>query len=203
MLRKPITFALFSSLVLAIYLCRFAGVSLVVSRPMVRPDAIVSLASHEWERLPVAAALAARNPPALLLLTQPWIVTDANCHRCNERRSWLIELGVQPERIRLLAITATGTRGEAEAALRFAQTAHVRRLMIVTSPYHTRRALTTFRAVFLGTGTELGIVPANATSSAHPNNWWKTPYDRWYVRYELAANVFYMFRYRVLPWATE
>ena len=47
-----------------------AGSALVVSEPLASPDAIVSLASHEWERLPAAAALARQYPEALVVLTR-------------------------------------------------------------------------------------------------------------------------------------
>jgi hypothetical protein len=46
------------------------------------------LASHEWERLPAAAALARRYPDALVLITVPRVVNEYNCHRCDERVDW-------------------------------------------------------------------------------------------------------------------
>ena len=61
---------------------RHAGTALVVSRDLDSPDAIVMLASHEWERLPAAAALARRHPGAVVLLTVPVAVTQYNCHLC-------------------------------------------------------------------------------------------------------------------------
>ena len=89
--------------------------------------------------------------------------------------------------MRILPLTAPGTHGEALAALTFARETHVRRLMIVTSPYHTKRSLATFRSVFDGSSIEIGIEPATASSPARPERWWATPYDRAYVAYEWAA----------------
>ena len=71
-----------------------AGRLLVVTAPVIQPDAIVSLASHEWERLPEAARLAARSPAASVLLTQPPAVTLRNCHDCAHRVDRLAHLGV-------------------------------------------------------------------------------------------------------------
>jgi uncharacterized SAM-binding protein YcdF (DUF218 family) len=177
-----------------------AGRLLVVGRPLTRPDAVLSLASHEWERLPAAARLASANPSAALLLTLPQPVTPFNCHDCGGRVNRLRRLGISERRVRILPLTSSGTHGEALAALAFAHQAHLRRLLVVTTPYHTRRALATFRSVFEGSGVEIGIEPATMWSPAQPERWWANPYDRAYVAYEWAAIVYYALRYRVVSW---
>ena len=176
-----------------------AGLALVVTRTLSRPDAVVSLASHEWERLPMTARVAAENPTALVLLTLPQPPTPLNCHDCANRVDRLRHLGVAPSRVRIVPLTAGGTYGEAAAAFTFARQTRIRRLVVVTSPYHTRRALATFRDRFAGAGIEVGVQPASATSPSDPARWWRTPYDRWYVRYEWAALVYYTVRFGVSP----
>lgn len=172
---------------------------LVVSRPLAEPDAIVSLASHEWERLPETARLGGRYPAARILLTLPAPVSEFNCHDCGGRADRLQRMGVERSRIDILPLIDSGTYGEARACLAFATQMRIHRLLIVTSPYHTRRALAIFRKVFADTAVEVGIQPASVTSQADPNRWWRTPYDRWYVRYEWLAVVFYTFRYGITP----
>ena len=176
-----------------------AGTLLVSTRPIVHPDAIVSLSSHEWERLPTTARLAKDSPSAQVILTLPRPVTIFNCHDCSGRVGRLQRLGVSPDRVRVIPLLAPGTYGEAIAALSFARQTEIQRLVVVTTPYHTRRALAVFRAVFDGSGIEIGIEPA-ASSPARPERWWSTPYDRAYVAYEWAALVYYAFRYRIVPW---
>jgi uncharacterized SAM-binding protein YcdF (DUF218 family) len=73
------------------------------------------------------------------------------------------------------------------------------RLLIVTSPYHTRRALATFAAVFRSSDITIGIHPALSSSPAQPASWWRYAYDRKYVRYELAALSWYVVRHGVSP----
>jgi uncharacterized SAM-binding protein YcdF (DUF218 family) len=180
-----------------LFTARYAGSALVVSRPLDRPDAILVLGSHEWERIPAAAEHATRAPSATVLLTRPRIVSEDNCHRCSERQEWLQALGVPPERIRLLARTVNNTRDEALAALPYCRLEGVRRLLVVTSPYHTRRALATFTHVFEGSGVEIGIEASSTYSTARPDRWWATPYDRWYVRYEWTARLFYLVRHGI------
>jgi uncharacterized SAM-binding protein YcdF (DUF218 family) len=172
-----------------------AGTALVVERDVGSPDAIIMLASHEWERLPAAAALARRYPGAIVLLTLPPHVSVNNCHRCGERVQWLELEGVARSRVRVLAGTSN-TYEEAVAALTHAREEPFTRLAIVTSPYHTRRALATFDKVFESSGASVGITPATP-ARAQPQRWWRDPYDRHYVRYEWAALLTYRVRYGI------
>lgn len=173
-----------------------AGTALIVTKEVAAPDAIVMLASHEWERLPAAAALARRYPEARVLLTVPRTATVYNCHRCAERVDWLEEEGVASERVRLMNTTQSSTFGEALATRAQFRQEPFARLVVVTSPYHTRRALATFTNVFAGTGIDIGVVPASP-AAGRPNRWWLDAYDRWYVRYEWAALLMYRVRYAV------
>ena len=183
---------------LAVGLGRHAGTALLVSAPVADPDAIVALASHEWERLPAAVALARQYPRALVVLTLPESVSVFNCHDCARRPDRLARAGVAPERIRVLPLMAPGTHGEALAVRDFARTAHLGRVVVVTSPYHTRRALATFRHVLRDTVPEVGIVAvSDPDPPLHPDRWWEAPYEISYVRYEWAAVLYYWLRYGV------
>lgn len=187
-------------LVVGATLGSIAGSALVVSAPLDEPDAIIMLASHEWERLPAAARLARQYPRALVLLTVPAVVTVYNCHDCGRRPDRLVRAGVAQERVRELPITASGTYGEALALRDFLQTTRLERVLVVTSPYHTRRALATFRRVLRATVTRVGIVAAEDEGAPlHPDRWWRAPYERSYVRYEWAAMAYYWARYGVWP----
>jgi uncharacterized SAM-binding protein YcdF (DUF218 family) len=174
-----------------------AGTALVVRSPVASPDVIVSLASHEWERLPAAVAQAQASPDALVVLTVPKEVTPYNCHDCAHRPERLIAAGVEMARIRQIPLTAGGTYGEALAMKAFMGEHVLHRLLVVTSPYHTRRSLATFNTVFAGTPVTIGVVPASRTSPARPEAWWWSAYDRAYVRYEWAAIAYYQLRYDV------
>lgn len=175
-----------------------AGRALVVSKDVGPPDAIVMLASHEWERLPAAAELARRYPSSVVLLTVPVAVTRFNCHLCSERPAWLQHEGVPPDRIVQLAPNPVSTTyGEALAVRAYAAAHPFKRLVVVTSPYHCRRALHVFEHVMDGSGVDVGVLPASAYSVADPPGWWRHAYDRWYVTYEWAANVEYRFKYGI------
>jgi uncharacterized SAM-binding protein YcdF (DUF218 family) len=173
------------------------GAALVVSQPIARPDAIVSLGSHEWERLPLAARLAGENPEAIVVLTVPDVPSVFNCHDCANRVASLTRRGVGPERVHLVDLATATTYGEAQAVLAFARDAGVRRLVVVTSPYHARRALATFEHVFAGSGIQIGLEPTHDTSPARPSRWFLASYDRAYVAYEWAAIAQYALKHGV------
>jgi uncharacterized SAM-binding protein YcdF (DUF218 family) len=175
------------------------GTLLTLSVPAGHPDAIVVLASHEHERLPVAAELARRYASARVLLTYPDEDSRESCQRCSERTAWLAEAGVDGARVTVLPQQVASTYDEGRAAAAFASRHRIERLIIVTSPYHTRRALATFRHLFAAAGvpTLLGI--AAPWPAADPERWWLREYDRDYVAYEWTALVYYAIRFGVWP----
>lgn len=175
-----------------------AGPALVITRPLDNPDAIVMLASHEWERLPAAAAIARRYTEAVVVLTVPQTPSYWNCFRCADRVDWLSREGVDRRRIVELGGTSN-TYGEARAVRAHLEAHDLKRLVVVTSPYHARRSLMTFRSVLAGTGIQVGIAPATDTSNATPRAWWRHDLDRAYVAYEWAAIAMYAGRYGVSP----
>jgi uncharacterized SAM-binding protein YcdF (DUF218 family) len=175
-----------------------SGEALVTTRHLTDPDAILALASHEWERLPEASRLALIYPDARVLLTEPVRPTAYNCYKCAERREWLASLGVDEARIVLLPRRVQNTYDEAVAAREYSREHGIHRLMIVTSPYHTRRTFATFSSVFSDVPIALGVL-AGVESPARPDRWWMASYDRGYVAYEWAALVWYAVGHQVSP----
>jgi uncharacterized SAM-binding protein YcdF (DUF218 family) len=182
----------------AALLCARAGPALVVSDRVDAADVVVSLASHEWERLPAAAAIAQRFPASLLLLTMPTHPTETNCYRCDERLEELEAAGIARTRVRLLPTTAGNTYQEAEATLHYLAGGRDRgTVVVVTSPYHTRRARATFTHVLRTRHVDVRVVAA--VSDADPRAWFRRADDRNYVAYEWTGLLYYAFRYGVPP----
>jgi uncharacterized SAM-binding protein YcdF (DUF218 family) len=71
--------------------------------------------------------------------------------------------GVPAERILLAPGTVETTYQEAMAVGRLAQEEGWRSLIVVTSPYHTRRARMAFDDVFRGTNIRVVVRPVNAS----------------------------------------
>jgi uncharacterized SAM-binding protein YcdF (DUF218 family) len=68
----------------------------------------------------------------------------------------------------------------------------VRSVLVVTSAYHSRRALRTLRQVFAGTGTTIGVHTVAATSNAW---WWLQPNGWRDVAGEYVKLSYYWFKY--------
>ncbi len=87
----------------------------------------------------------------------------------------LIANGVPAEAIAVLPGIVAGTDDEARAVAGAIGARGLRSLLIVTSAYHTRRALRTFDKLLADKNIELGIVAAPlGEQSPEPNRWWLT-----------------------------
>ena len=172
------------------------GPWLVVAREVADPGAILMLASHEAERLPHTARLARRWPRALVLLTHPVTPSPYNCQDCGNRPRTLVAAGIASGRIVVLERRVRNTFDELVAAADWASRAGQRRLLVVSSPYHTRRVLVLAAAT--APGLEVGISPAPVEGGlARP--WWSRRYDRRYVIYEWGALIDNSWRHGLGP----
>lgn len=162
------------------------GPWLIREQPLERPDAILVLGSHESERLPHAARLARQWPGAALLLTFPVAVTPLNCQDCLNRAATLARAGVEPGRVHVLTPRVRNTFDELTVAADWLRASKTTRLLVVTSPYHTRRVGGLAAAVLPGVAVGVAACPV-PDGLAWP--WWSRRYDRRYVVYELAALV--------------
>lgn len=90
----------------------------------------------------------------------------------------LVELGVPRDAIERLPGTVSGTNEEAALALRTAARKGYGSLLIVTSPFHSRRALWTFERMVgeLAPGVTVGLI-CSPSGETYPDRytWWLTP----------------------------
>ncbi len=81
--------------------------------------------------------------------------------------------GVPGEAIEVLPRTVTSTYDEAVLLREYADARETRSFIIVTSGYHSRRALWTARQVFRGSGVQVGLEPvAPGDETPAPHLWW-------------------------------
>lgn len=104
--------------------------------------------------------------------------------------------GVPVERIEILPQIVTSTYEEAQLIHEYAIAHRVQSLLIVTSAYHSRRAMWTLRRAFEGSGIVLGSEPALAgqqTPSAV--TWWLRPAGWRMVAGEYMKLLYYRVKY--------
>lgn len=164
----------------------FLATALVVDRPVEKPEAILVLGgSYTYrERTEKAAELFKQGIAPRIYLTDDgevsgWAPNEATNPSFVElaRRS-LVAKGVPADRIVILQPQVSGTIHEARLLSETARLAGLKSVLIVTSAYHTRRALWTFRRVFAENeqSVEFGIAsPVPGKQTPRPMLWWLTP----------------------------
>jgi uncharacterized SAM-binding protein YcdF (DUF218 family) len=105
--------------------------------------------------------------------------------------------GVPAERIEVLPRVVNGTHDEAVLLREYAAAKGLRSLLVVTSAYHSRRALWTLRRVFERSGVAVGLSappPDGATPS--PATWWLSARGWREVAGEYLKFIYYRLHYR-------
>lgn len=173
---------------------------LIVDTPLNRADMIVVLSGSAVykERTERAAEYYRQGLSDRILLTNDnlrgeWSSAEQRNPFFYERaRDNLLRLGVPAERVVVLYKPVTGTYDEAEALKEYAIANKLRSLLVVTSAYHSRRALWTLSRVFAGTGIEIGLQSVETgEQTPAPLTWWLHLRGWQMVGGEYVKNVYY------------
>lgn len=162
----------------------FLATYLIVEKPLANADAIIVLSgSAEYkERTRKAAELYKLGVAPRVFITNDgerggWSQSErTNPPYVELEQRELIANGVFPDAITVLPGEVYGTDQEAQALALEIESRPIKSLLIVTSAYHTRRALRTFDKILAGRGVEIGIEHA-PIGERTPNAacWWLTP----------------------------
>jgi uncharacterized SAM-binding protein YcdF (DUF218 family) len=154
---------------------------LIVTVPLDRADAIVVLSGSETlnERAVLAADLFNEGVAPLVVLTNDnlrggWSSAEQrNPFFYEGAKRELQRRGVPSSGIVLIPEPVDSTRSEAQAVRKFAEQHKLRSLLLVTSGYHSRRALGTFGKEFEGTGMMMGLAAVRpGAQTPSPALWW-------------------------------
>jgi uncharacterized SAM-binding protein YcdF (DUF218 family) len=172
----------------------------VVHVPLLRTDAIVLLAGAFRERAPGAARLYREGTAPLVILTNDGIFSSwsqkhqRNLYNIEWATELLVAQGVPRSAIVHLPFHGSGTIYDALATREYVQKNRLGSLLLVTSDYHTRRALWTFRRVFGREPVTIGIVPVDS-----PKHVWFRDLGRmsWELLSEFVKSAYYFIRFDV------
>jgi uncharacterized SAM-binding protein YcdF (DUF218 family) len=177
---------------------------LIVKTELPVADAIVVLSgsSTYLERADWAARLYRERRAPVVILTDDKLISGWN--GAEERNPYFYELaakelqkrGVPAEKIRIVSQPALGTYYESLNVREYATSHKLKRLLIVTSAYHSRRALWSMRRACEGTGMEIGVdgpSPGWQTPSAW--TWWMHRWGWKVVAGEYLKMTYYWVRY--------
>jgi len=156
-------------------------------RPRLTDAAVVLAGDPNYERTSFASRLVLAGEARLLIVTggEPGPGDSAA-----SLRDVAIRLGVPPEAIRMEQVSRS-THESLVAVREILARENVRRVAVVTSPYHQRRALWAARRTLLG--VEIVSRPAEP-SGWRPAGWWKSRFNRRIVLGEYAKLAYYILR---------
>jgi uncharacterized SAM-binding protein YcdF (DUF218 family) len=152
-------------------------------------DAVLVMAGDPgYERTTTAARLVTEGRARLLIATggEPGPGDSAS-----SLRDWARRKGVRDEQIRVEQLSA-GTWSSMLAVRPILEAEQVRTVVLVTSPYHQRRAHAAARKAF-GPGIEV-LSHAARPSSWSPHRWWATTHSRRVVVSEYLKLAYYAAR---------
>jgi uncharacterized SAM-binding protein YcdF (DUF218 family) len=181
-----------------------AARALIVNVRLERVDAVVVLSgsSTYLERARWAAMIFNQGRAPKIVLTNDKLQSGYSLEK--DRNPFFVELavdelrraGVPADRIEVIATPAGNTYDEANLLRDYSMQHDLRALSIVTSPYHTRRALRTFGRAFLGRSTRLGVEsPPPGLQSPPPASWWLHSLGWKLVPGEYLKLIYYAWRY--------
>ena len=173
---------------------------LIVEKPLIHADAIVVLggSSVYLERTRKAAEIYKAGVAPQIILTDDG--EKAGWLQAEERNPYFVELahknliaqGVSADKIEIIKPNGSGTVYEARIMREKARENNWKSVLIVTSAYHTRRAMNIFEKVFAGDDVQIGIAsPPAGLQTPLPNSWWLTTRGWNLVAGEYVKSLFY------------
>ena len=178
----------------------FAGRFFNAQDDLNRADLIVVLAGARIERWLEAVQLFHEGwAPRIVLSSGPVERIEAELEARGVRypregdlaRDAVIALGVPPQAVSVLPNGADNTAGEAAAVKKTFPPGTVRRILVVSSPFHLRRAGYAFRREFEGTGVEV-LMRGSRYTESRPARWWTRRGDIRFMMSELPKFAAYL-----------
>lgn len=148
------------------------GVFLAPQDPLALADVVIAISGNNPERVRTAALLL-RDGYAR------WLILSGGPPSMMQMERLAREFGVPEEQILTDAI-ATTTLGNAYGSGQVMISHRLRSAILVTSPYHMRRAIILFRGVFAQRGLEVRAYPVQ-DSIFRSEGWWRRRRDREFV----------------------
>ncbi len=154
---------------------------LIVNAPLQHADAVVVLSGSQAliERSNLAAQLFHDGRTAKILLTNDNL--RGGWSSAEQRNPFFYEVailelrrqGVPATAIEVIETPVASTRDEAEVLLAHSQKQQLNSILVVTSAYHSRRALRTFRQAFAGSPVLVGMRAVKpGWQTPRPAVWW-------------------------------
>jgi uncharacterized SAM-binding protein YcdF (DUF218 family) len=202
--RRRIIKVLFSCILIWPLVAWIGARLLITGAPLATADAIVVLggSANYKERAHEAAKLLLAGRGSRILITNdnqrgPWSSAEQRNLFFYERSlAEIRNAGVPVNCVEVLMRPVANTHEEAELIRQYAEEHGLHSLLIVTSAYHSRRALWVFSRVFRDTDIRIGLSTVSpGNESPLPATWWFSFRGWKLVPTEYVKMVYYMVKY--------
>lgn len=177
---------------------------LIIKSELISADAIIVLggSSTYIERADWAAKLYQQGRAPVILLTNDGAISGWN--EAEQRNPYFYELasrelqqrGIPAAKILVVPKIVSSTYEESLELRDYAMAHKLKRLQVVTSAYHSRRALWSFLRAFKGSDIEVGVDgPPPGWQTPPPASWWLSRRGWKVVAGEYVKFVYYWTRY--------
>ena len=178
----------------------FAGRFFSATDPLQRADLILVLAGARLDRWLEAVDLYKEGwAPKVVLSPGPVSALEIKLRANGLKfpregdlaRDAVVSLGVPGDAVTVMPDGVDNTAAEAASLHRMLAPGSVHRVIVVTSPYHTRRAGFAFRREFKNTGIDI-VMHASRYTEARPARWWTQRDDIRYLMNEIPKFIAYL-----------
>jgi uncharacterized SAM-binding protein YcdF (DUF218 family) len=153
------------------------GDFLVVNDPLEPADAVIAISGNGPERLTTAVGLLRGGFGRVLIVSGgPYMLGRRPRNSAEVMRDEVVAAGVPAPQV-LVDDRATSTYENAAGAAAVMRARGLRTAILVTSPYHARRAAIIFRRVFRTEGLRVRV-RSSEESFFDVRRWWERPRDR-------------------------
>jgi uncharacterized SAM-binding protein YcdF (DUF218 family) len=171
----------------------------------VHADIAIVLGGGEGERLGAAVRVWREGRVPALLIIDPGIpllpvyAGEDSLTMGEVKRRIAVRRGMPEETVMVLK-GPTSTYEEAVASRPYLEARQIKSAIVVTSPFHSRRARATFRHLFRGSPVRITLetLPLSV-SQDRPSRWWVREHDQMAVFTETVKILFYWNRYGISP----
>ena len=164
---------------------------LIIQGRLEKADVIIVLGGdNNGERVSQGVRLYKAGFAKHILMSGGPLAWKLTCAQWMKRQA--VDSGVPAAAI-LLEDKSRSTIENAKFSLPIMKNYGFRSAILVTSPFHSRRAAKVFRKVFFPAGIKLVIYPAQK-SEFNPHRWWTRHEDTAYVVWEYVSLVLYFFK---------
>ena len=157
---------------------RGMGAYLIISSELQPANAIIILSGGDESRMKEALQLYNENYAKMIILTETGQTTEGYTQLYSfDMRIVLLSHGIPSGNIIITDRRVSSTRDEALAVKNLMISQQMKSAIIVTDPYHTRRALNIFKEYFADTDIRLSIQPVQ--NSWYNSRTWFMKIDGW------------------------